>query len=172
MGSARGNAAFDGRAKLENYEAMRLAKQAGIPLTEALDLIKRYTSEREVALRNRAPRQVTTADKSTFEITSELYKALRALITPAQIRGARAMLGLTQARLARQAGLSTTALQNIERGAVAARPSTLRSIRATLEAAGVVFVEENGEGPGVRLRKQRPADEGIRPEDLNATNDD
>lgn len=26
-------------------------------------------------------------------------------------------------------------------------------IRSSLEAAGVIFVDENGEGPGVRLRK-------------------
>lgn len=26
-------------------------------------------------------------------------------------------------------------------------------IKAALEAAGVIFVDENGEGPGVRLRK-------------------
>jgi hypothetical protein len=26
-------------------------------------------------------------------------------------------------------------------------------VRAALESAGVIFVEENGEGPGVRLRK-------------------
>ncbi|MGI4794901.1 MAG: hypothetical protein ACRYG8_12665 [Janthinobacterium lividum] len=29
----------------------------------------------------------------------------------------------------------------------------LAAIRATLEAAGVEFIEENGGGPGVRLRK-------------------
>ena len=28
--------------------------------------------------------------------------------------------------------------------------------RAALEAAGVIFVEENGEGPGVRLGEERP----------------
>jgi hypothetical protein len=28
-------------------------------------------------------------------------------------------------------------------------------VKAALEKAGVIFVEENGEGPGVRLRKQR-----------------
>ena len=27
-------------------------------------------------------------------------------------------------------------------------------VRAALELAGVIFVEENGEGPGVRLRKR------------------
>jgi hypothetical protein len=30
------------------------------------------------------------------------------------------------------------------------------SIRRALEAAGVIFVDANGEGPGVRLRKDSP----------------
>jgi len=32
--------------------------------------------------------------------------------------------------------------------------SSVEKMRAALEAAGVIFVAENGEGPGVRLRKQ------------------
>jgi hypothetical protein len=32
----------------------------------------------------------------------------------------------------------------------------LAAIRAALEAAGVIFIDENGEGLGVRLRKKRP----------------
>ena len=39
-----------------------------------------------------------------------------------------------------------------------------------LESAGVIFVEENGQGPGVRLRKVQP--EPIPVEDLNASNDE
>ena len=39
-----------------------------------------------------------------------------------------------------------------------------------LESAGVIFMEENGDGPGVKLRK-RPADEGLRPDQLSAEND-
>jgi len=31
--------------------------------------------------------------------------------------------------------------------------NNVAAVRAALEAAGVIFVEENGEGPGVRLRK-------------------
>jgi hypothetical protein len=31
--------------------------------------------------------------------------------------------------------------------------ATVNSIRAALEKAGVIFVEENGEGPAVRLKK-------------------
>jgi hypothetical protein len=34
-------------------------------------------------------------------------------------------------------------------------PGNLTAIRAALEAAGVIFIDENGEGPGVRLRKKQ-----------------
>lgn len=63
------------------------------------------------------------------------------------------MLGLTQADLAKAAGISATALNNIERGSADPKASTLLAIQKALEAAGVIFVAENGEGPGVRLRK-------------------
>jgi hypothetical protein len=34
--------------------------------------------------------------------------------------------------------------------------NNVAAVRAALESAGVIFVEENGEGPGVRLRKTKP----------------
>ncbi len=77
------------------------------------------------------------------------------MISPQQIRGARAMLGITQAALAEAAGISTTALNNIERGAADPKASTLTSIQRALEAAGVEFIPENGSGAGVRLRKDK-----------------
>jgi len=36
---------------------------------------------------------------------------------------------------------------------VSVSEEAIAAIRAALESAGVIFVEENGEGPGVRLRK-------------------
>ncbi len=45
----------------------------------------------------------------------------------------------------------TLARFELEQGT--AQKRTLSAIRAALEAAGVIFVEENGEGPGVRLKK-------------------
>jgi transcriptional regulator with XRE-family HTH domain len=75
------------------------------------------------------------------------------MITPQQIRGARAMLGLTQAELAERAGMSKTGLNNIESGASDPKASTLKAIQSALEAAGVEFIPENGGGAGVRLRK-------------------
>jgi len=76
------------------------------------------------------------------------------MITSEQIRGARAMLGFTQAELATAAGISTTGLNNIERGTADPKASTLRSIQDALEAAGVIFIEgaySGTGGPGVRL---------------------
>jgi hypothetical protein len=66
----------------------------------------------------------------------------------------------------------TGCLSAFETDQTAPNSSTQSVLRSALEVAGVIFVEENGEGPGVRLRKQRPVDERIKPEDLNATNDD
>ncbi len=81
------------------------------------------------------------------------------MITSAQIRGARAMLGLKQAELAERAGISKTGLINIENGSSDPKASTLTAIRRALEAAGVIFVEENGDGPGVKLRKSAKVEE-------------
>ena len=51
-------------------------------------------------------------------------------------------------------GVSTKTVWVFESGKP--RPSVLNLdlVRAALELAGVIFVEENGEGPGVRLRKR------------------
>jgi hypothetical protein len=41
------------------------------------------------------------------------------------------------------------------RSPLAAQARTIEAIRAAFASAGVIFVEENGEGPGVRLRKAK-----------------
>ena len=79
-------------------------------------------------------------------------------ITPAQVRQARQLLGLTQQSLAVSARVALGYISSFERtGRVPAPksggPSRLTAIRAALEAAGVEFIEQNGGGTGVRLRK-------------------
>ena len=44
-------------------------------------------------------------------------------------------------------------VRQFEGGAAQPQRRTLAAIRAALEAAGVAFIEENGGGPGVRLRR-------------------
>jgi transcriptional regulator with XRE-family HTH domain len=63
------------------------------------------------------------------------------------------MLGWNQAQLAAAARVSRMTVVDFERSARLPHPNNLAAIRAALEAAGVQFIEENGGGAGVRLRK-------------------
>ncbi|MFH5927168.1 helix-turn-helix domain-containing protein [Roseomonas xinghualingensis] len=74
-------------------------------------------------------------------------------ILPAQLRAARALVDWSREDLAAAAKTTTRTLARIEAGETMPRSSTLAAIRGALEAAGVIFVAENGEGPGVRLHK-------------------
>lgn len=72
---------------------------------------------------------------------------------PIQIRMARAALGWGVRDLAEKSGITANTVTRIENGADA-KQSTIDAIKSAFEAAGVVFIPENGEGPGVRLRKK------------------
>ena len=78
------------------------------------------------------------------------------MVSIAQVRGARGLLGWSQTALASAAGLSEPTIKRYEtaRGARVSEDAVAKMV-AALEAAGVIFVEENGEGPGVRLRKAK-----------------
>jgi len=65
---------------------------------------------------------------------------------------ARAALELGVRELAAMARVSTNTITRFERGE-ALKDRTIDDIRAALEAAGVVFIEANGGGPGVRLKE-------------------
>lgn len=76
-------------------------------------------------------------------------------LTSAQIRAARALLKWSAADLARESSLGANTVRRAE---VAEKETSLTAanelaIRRALEAAGVEFIDENGGGPGVRLRK-------------------
>ncbi len=69
----------------------------------------------------------------------------------AQCRMARGALQLGVRELAEAAQVSPTTVTKLERGEQL-YPRTVEAIRTALEAAGVEFIEQNGGGPGVRLR--------------------
>lgn len=76
-------------------------------------------------------------------------------MTPAQCRAARGLVDWSQADLASAANVGLSTLRNFEAGRSIPMANNLSAIRTALEAAGVIFVAENGEGPGVRLKKQQ-----------------
>ncbi len=94
-------------------------------------------------------------------------------ITPAQLRAGRALLGLSQAKLAEQAGLPVETITGAEAdGKAGASAATAAVLQATLERQGVIFLAaDGGEGPGVRLRPVGAPDEGLRPDQLTSDND-
>ena len=73
-----------------------------------------------------------------------------------QIRGARAMLGWSIVDLARATGLSVATVTRAEEGALQqASALTSGAIIASLEAAGIRFLPDDGDGAGLRLGKLR-----------------
>ena len=76
------------------------------------------------------------------------------MITPEQSRAARGLLGWSQQELASKAGVGIVTVHQLEAGTSQPRRATLDVIRRAFESAGVEFIDENGGGPGVRLKKR------------------
>lgn len=83
---------------------------------------------------------------------------IRPLVSSAQCRAARALLGWTQATLADRAGVARKTVAHFEVGRRDLMARTRRDIMETFEQAGVEFVWPSGGGEGVRLaRRPEPA---------------
>lgn len=80
------------------------------------------------------------------------------MLTPAQLRAARALLGIDQSTLAEMAGVSLPTIQRMEasEGYVRGVIGSLMKVVAALEHAGIELLSDNapssGGGRGVRLR--------------------
>jgi hypothetical protein len=59
-----------------------------------------------------------------------------------------------QIELANRAGIGVVTVRQFEAATHVPRRATLAVVMRAFEAAGVEFIEENGGGPGVRLRKR------------------
>lgn len=88
-------------------------------------------------------------------------------MTPAQVRMARAALGISVEQLARESVVPEDAVLALEGGA--GQPDAAAKLRATFEGAGVEFLGEDG----VRFHERAPAAAGTVPlEDLSSANDE
>lgn len=77
------------------------------------------------------------------------------MLKPEQCRAARALIGWSQDDLEAESGASKKTIADFERGARTPQARTAAAIQEALERAGVVFVQEDKEGPGVRLLRPR-----------------
>ena len=76
------------------------------------------------------------------------------MITAAQMRAGRALIGWSQQELADRSGISLPMIKRMENvGPGRSAGDTIEAVRSALEIAGVQFIPENGGGAGVRLAK-------------------
>ena len=75
------------------------------------------------------------------------------MLTCNQIRMSRAALGWSISELSERSLVSVSTIKRLETedGFKKATEANLRLIRETLQAAGIEFIGDTGEGPGVRL---------------------
>jgi hypothetical protein len=76
-------------------------------------------------------------------------------ISSAQLRAARALLRWSAQELANASKVGVATIRRVEviEGEIPVTSANEAALRKALEAAGVVFIEENGGGSGVRFRK-------------------
>jgi transcriptional regulator with XRE-family HTH domain len=80
------------------------------------------------------------------------------MIQPGQIRAARALLGWRQEDLSKASGVGTATVRRIENtdSGATSYVSTLARIQAAFEAAGIVFLDDDGSsGMGVRIARSK-----------------
>ena len=77
------------------------------------------------------------------------------MITSEQCRAGRALADLSQEQLSKDANVGLSTVRNFEAGRSTPVANNLIAIKAALERAGVLFIDQNGPGPGVRLRDRR-----------------
>ncbi|MGB3656948.1 MAG: transcriptional regulator, partial [Pseudolabrys sp.] len=65
------------------------------------------------------------------------------------------LLAWSQQELAQRARVGVVTVHQLEAEASQPRRATLEVIRRAFEVAGVEFIDENGGGPGLRLRKRQ-----------------
>ena len=76
-------------------------------------------------------------------------------ISSAQLRAARALLRWSAQELANASKVGVATIRRVEviDGEIPVTSANEAALRKALEAAGVVFIDENGGGSGVRFRK-------------------
>jgi transcriptional regulator with XRE-family HTH domain len=95
--------------------------------------------------------------KLSFPVNRNPINRAQGVVTIRQIKAARALLDWSQSDLARHSSVSEPTIARLEStdGELGGRLDTVAKIKLAVEKAGIEFIDENGGGPGVRLRKRQ-----------------
>jgi ribosome-binding protein aMBF1 (putative translation factor) len=94
-------------------------------------------------------------------------------MTPAQCRAARGLLDWSREALAKAAQIDKEIIDRFESKFSTPQTATLSAMKRALEKEGVIFVDDNGQEPGVRLHSKSFGKPAVIPlDELNAQNDE
>lgn len=71
-------------------------------------------------------------------------------MTPSQCRAARALVGMSQDELAEVSGVAKRTIVSFEKEDRQPYPRTVEALQKAFEQVGVTFLDDNGQGAGVR----------------------
>jgi ribosome-binding protein aMBF1 (putative translation factor) len=81
------------------------------------------------------------------------------MLTPEQLRAARALVGWSRDDLAKKSATSAETVKGFEGRGTDPKMGTVLKWKRALEVAGVIFIDSDAKseegGPGVRMRSQR-----------------
>jgi ribosome-binding protein aMBF1 (putative translation factor) len=79
------------------------------------------------------------------------------ILSPAQVRSARAWLSWSQDQLSAKSGVSQKSIARYERGRSVPHASTLKKLQAAFEMEGMEFLRRGMVGTGINTREQTPS---------------
>lgn len=115
-------------------------------------LVTSFTTASDAVSFNNEMRVELSRHRSTARLGSIRIPAM----TPDQSLAARELLKWTRDHLSRVSGVGIRPLSRFEMSDGIVKPSTVASLRAALELAGIEFIIAKGAGAGVRMRKAEP----------------
>src|SRR5262245_56908333 len=94
--------------------------------------------------------------RQTALTVEEGMSTRRDMLTPAQLRAARAFLGWTREMLAERSGVPAITIKQFENALTVPRLTTVHKLRRAIERAGLIVIDQDDEaGPGLRLKAKR-----------------
>ena len=95
---------------------------------------------------------------STYKLTLSLVGIKIVTMLPIQCKMARTALQIGVRELAKLAGVSTMTVSRFETGKDS-YSSSVKKIKDALVSQGIIFIPQNGGGPGVRLKDSLDTDQ-------------
>jgi DNA-binding XRE family transcriptional regulator len=136
-------------------EARARVASSGPMMIRALNMALPFAVDSVMIYLPRVPQLRST--KIVYRGGASVSTKIVEIMSPAQCRAGRALLEITQTQLATSAGLGLSTVVDFEKERRQVAPESIEEIRRALSRAGVEFIDENGGGPGVRLRQRQRA---------------